>query len=378
MARPRNDDSGGSLDSLLDTMTNLVGILIIVLMVTQLGVEDAVDRIAAGEQIDPEALSAAAAELEELSAQRETLVTQLDELAANDDDEFIKRNQQLQNQLKQVTDRLELAEQNQKQLQTKLKKDKETAEKLTAEFKKQSAERKKLAAQIEKSLEEISDLKGVLDSTRPRRQLPATEVRLPNPRPVPEGGKEITILCAGGKMYRIDPGPLHERAKTRATTVIKAQRLDRDPDGIIDEEQTEKYLKAYNALSIHDTFMEIELTKNADGRPVLQYNPRESAGLTAKQIEPTRSAFRKSLAATVGQPFYARFYVMPDSFETYIVARNIVNEFGLPAGWEPVGDTWKYRRSLGGELWFGKRPPPPKPNPNAGNSPPPKPRNVLD
>ena len=43
--RRRKSSSQGSLDSLLDTMTNVVGILVILLTVTQLGVGDAVQRI---------------------------------------------------------------------------------------------------------------------------------------------------------------------------------------------------------------------------------------------------------------------------------------------------------------------------------------------
>ena len=43
--RPRRKKALGSLDSLLDTMTNVVGILVILLAVTQLGVGDAVKRI---------------------------------------------------------------------------------------------------------------------------------------------------------------------------------------------------------------------------------------------------------------------------------------------------------------------------------------------
>ena len=44
MKRKRKD-SGGSLDSLLDTITTVVGILIILLIVVQLGADSAVQRI---------------------------------------------------------------------------------------------------------------------------------------------------------------------------------------------------------------------------------------------------------------------------------------------------------------------------------------------
>ena len=65
--RRRGDggNSGQSLDSLLDTMTNVVGILVIVLVVTLLGVRDAVKRIDASlpdvsqEQLDAQKVEAA-------------------------------------------------------------------------------------------------------------------------------------------------------------------------------------------------------------------------------------------------------------------------------------------------------------------------------
>ena len=44
MKRKRKDDAG-SLDSLLDTITTVVGILIILLIVVQLGADSAVNRI---------------------------------------------------------------------------------------------------------------------------------------------------------------------------------------------------------------------------------------------------------------------------------------------------------------------------------------------
>ena len=55
MARRRKqEEDAGAMDSLLDTMTNVVGILVIVLVVTQLGVGDAVQRISQSLDFDPE------------------------------------------------------------------------------------------------------------------------------------------------------------------------------------------------------------------------------------------------------------------------------------------------------------------------------------
>ena len=48
------DEDDGGLDSLLDTMTNVVGILVLVLIVTQMSVADVVTRLTTENQIDEE------------------------------------------------------------------------------------------------------------------------------------------------------------------------------------------------------------------------------------------------------------------------------------------------------------------------------------
>lgn len=45
MAKRRGGDAGMNLDSLLDTLTNVVGVLVMVLMLTTLNVQSAVQRI---------------------------------------------------------------------------------------------------------------------------------------------------------------------------------------------------------------------------------------------------------------------------------------------------------------------------------------------
>ena len=54
--RKSDDDEDGGLDSLLDTMTNVVGILVLVLIVTQLGVSEAITEITASSTVTEEDL----------------------------------------------------------------------------------------------------------------------------------------------------------------------------------------------------------------------------------------------------------------------------------------------------------------------------------
>ena len=79
MARRKKGNAGGSLDSLLDTMTNVVGILVIVLVVTQLGVGDAVNRIGNNIEINPQT----AVDAERAAKRRSDLEGELAQLKGN-------------------------------------------------------------------------------------------------------------------------------------------------------------------------------------------------------------------------------------------------------------------------------------------------------
>jgi len=77
--RPRQEDDDGNLDSLLDTMTNVVGILVIVMIVTQLGVRDAVKRI--GDAVDLEEVAATQEALKRGSARRDELLAVVQDIS---------------------------------------------------------------------------------------------------------------------------------------------------------------------------------------------------------------------------------------------------------------------------------------------------------
>ena len=95
-----DDDDDGGLDSLLDTMTNVVGILVIVLVVTQLGVSDAVQRISESEQVDPAAAGQGARRILKLVAvRREELAQQLEDLKPVNTEQHARRLQQMQERI---------------------------------------------------------------------------------------------------------------------------------------------------------------------------------------------------------------------------------------------------------------------------------------
>ena len=76
--RRNKKESGASLDSLLDTLTNVVGILVILVTVMQLGVSEAVQRIAKTDSVRPEVYEQALAKRIELMRQRVELEKRLE------------------------------------------------------------------------------------------------------------------------------------------------------------------------------------------------------------------------------------------------------------------------------------------------------------
>ena len=117
MRRKPDDDDAGAMDSLLDTMTNVVGILVIVLVVTQLGVGDAVQRISESIKVDPEQLKENQAKIADLDQQKTLLDAQLGLLDPNveQNDDFL--DQELEALKKRLEDEdLKLANLNKKNL----------------------------------------------------------------------------------------------------------------------------------------------------------------------------------------------------------------------------------------------------------------------
>ena len=99
----RTDDDQGAMDSLLDTMTNVVGILVIVLVVTQLGVGDAVQRIGEKLEVEPAELEQKKRELADLRARQDRLKQEFQDLPPIKSEDVTDQLKRLQVDLDQKT-----------------------------------------------------------------------------------------------------------------------------------------------------------------------------------------------------------------------------------------------------------------------------------
>ena len=362
--RKRRKNPAGSLDSLLDTMTNVVGILVILLVVTQLGVRDAVRRIAASDSVRPETLEKARSDLQQAMQRRADLIVQVRSLRTGDSAAELRR---VRRELADVRADVTVLEQTRSERlagqQAQLA---EAQRRIEQQLRQQREQIDRLLRRIKDDLAKLAQLEARLEE-RPRDPaIPAKVVHLPNPRPAPEAAEPITFICREGRIATVALESFLDRARKRADYAVRSKRLDRNPEAGID---CAEIVKAFEREKIRDVNFDAQFAYR--GRyPFLVFARRPAWGESTEQIERQQSRYQQFIKRIQPQRHYLRFLVWPDSFETYLAARQIATDRGLLAGWTPQTIAGEYEVRLGGTLRCG---PPPKPQPKPPAPNPPKP-----
>jgi hypothetical protein len=186
-------DSELNLDSLMDAVTNVVGVLMIVFIVMALQTSRVVQKI----------LSDLPPVTEE---QHQEIKKQVDALPPPPatPEEVDKKTEQLQQSVKKATEELSTIDTT------------NTLQSLAdiPDMEKQLAERRKerdlAKVDVDKLFQEIRDLKARLDSTPIPKPAAAREIRLPDPRPVPENPRRIHVFITKEGVYTVDPTGITE------------------------------------------------------------------------------------------------------------------------------------------------------------------------
>lgn len=359
MKRKKSSSGGASLDSLLDTMTNVVGILVILLTVTQLGVGEAVERIkGAVTEEDMERSQEQVEELDSLLELEKDQLKTIKELTEKKDNVNIEEQQALAEKLKKELEKL-------KEIRVDIEK-----------LKKEIAARDKQVQELEKSIvskeKELADIKARLAKTPDPGPTPnAKIVNLPNPRDAPKGAKPIDYICRHGRILRVEI-PLLQQLAYQA---IAQSRLVTAPEQAVDCEKLEQLFENRN---VGNRDWRIKL-KAVGGVPYLILNLREGRGDTSERLSKSTSLFRQELRKINPRLFYLNFRVWADSYDTYLVARSYADQRNLMAGWTALDPNSEFRVPLGGNLKLtceGYKPPPSNPKPPEPDLPPPTKRDL--
>ena len=370
------DEDDGGLDSLLDTMTNVVGILVLVLIVTQMSVADVVTRITTENQIDEEAVEQLNQQLEVEQSELRDLEKILVNPIEIDEDKLRQELELNKDLLARKKALLEQRKKEKNEFALKITKDEEMAAKNSKIVADTAAKRKELETLISTSLEKKAELAAKLDQT-PRVKAPADiQISIPNPRPAPPGIKQLMVICSGNRLYPVNIDAFRKDAELKAKSIINRFNLKRDPVKGIDPA---KFKQQYEKLKQQDEFFDVEYYVQGDRWPRFRLIPRENKGGFGKELINPRSRLRRWFSTVDFTKYYARFYVLPDSFDAYVIARRFFSQKKILAGWDPRNANWTLTSHVPGGIELG--PPRPKPPPPPPGTPPPakpKPANVID
>ncbi len=362
MARRKSNTSatGANMDSLLDALTNVVGILVIVLVAVQLSSQEAAQRMEEMiAQIDP-------AEQERIKQAAKDSEVKLEEMKVALQVESEKDDIDPNKLLAMLQEDIAAAE-------LKAKKDL-----LAAEAAEKEAEEKKLAAEklrrslmaqlatLEEKEKEFTvaktDLLAKLEKMPTLNAPPPKEVRPPTPKDIPRNKdgnallQERKVLVSNGKVIPfVDPGKQMETAiKNRLKMIIDKNKINVGEGNYISEEsQAMKLIDEFNKDPAKNKYFDLKLVRA--GRQIrVEIVPTEECGEEPEKA--VRGIFGTVLRNMQGK-WYLRYLVEPDSFETYMAMRKVTDSSGFYAGWTII-DPGSYLHSLSSGYNIGERPPP--------------------
>lgn len=367
--------------ALMDTMTNVVGVLIIVLVMVGIGLARSVNKVLS--ELPPVTIE-----------EYEKLKKEFDASQPKEDPKAVEEEaKKLEQELKKTTETLQTLDLTKEKQNVKLV-DLDDLQKQIDERKKERDEKKK---SVEAMLAEVDKLKLRLDTTPVYVPPPATIVKLPNPRPMPENAELRRFLVMGGKILFLNDEQfadlLEQDLKRAETTMAISKETVKGADGkpvmvkdksgrsspqrkiVFDPKKlTDHFARA--RLGSREIKIEVPLSPSSPRIP-MRLVPVPGAGETIEQARSLVSVFQTQLKRVKADPKgVVWFHVFKDSIETYLAARDIADQMSVPVGWELTSNAY-YSRSMPAEYSVPFTAAAPKP-PAPGDVTIPPPKSMLD
>ena len=365
MGRKKHAEEELPFVALMDTMTNVVGVLIIVLVMVGIGLAKSVNKVLS--------------DLPPVSVEEHAkLKKQIEDTKPKEDPKKVEEElAKLKKELTKATDDLKTLD---------LTKDKQNIKVVDLDaLKKQLEERQKernaKKEALDKLLAEIDKLKKQLDTIPVYQPPPSTIVKLPNPRPMPDKAVLNRFLVAGGRVLFIDDEQfanlVEEELKKNEATLAKTRETLKGPDGkpltvkdkfgrispqrkvVYDPKKVADYFAKFRTPS-RDLKLDVIPAPTSPRIPV-KLTPLPNSGETVEQAKELRSVFQAVIKRLKTDPKgVIWFHVFKDSFETYFAIRDIADQAGIPVGWDLYGNAF-FTRALPSQFVVDYIPAPPPP-----------------
>ena len=352
--------------ALMDTMTNVVGVLTIVLVMIGISIAHAVKKILS--DLPP----ATEAQVAEVQASIDKTKAQLAALSKNP---VSIPNLPNQGDINAELIRLEaqVKEKNIKLFDLPT---------LNKELTTKSAEISKQETELNNIISERDRLRALLEATPTPKAPVAKTIHIPNSRPIPEDAKIYHAMVKSERVHIIDPHtPLamfnREFEKNKKDWLIKRTQVKGKPDKFLyDGTKIVAHFQNFNWGNSRGQKISI-LPEPTNYFLWLSIRPNlETGGTSLDDLAKPDSEFVKSLPI-IRQSFRAvlMYRVHTDSFKTYLAARELSEKANVPAGWD-INYGLDFRMPIPDLTVQRLKEPPPKPN--TPTPPTPKPKTGLD
>ncbi len=323
-------DLNAGFDSLLDTMTNAVGVLIIVLAVSYLTLRDTVDRVS---KVQPVPLRSSIDQFRDLQAESDRLNKLIEQLRLDwkmvrSDDQYsrvrLSRIQEQAAALRKRSDSRDVSRVDIHSVTTLLDRDRSNLRRLEDE--------------IDRMKQQIKYAQRTISLQREHPKPKVTIARVPDPVPAPRGALRLPFLCRYGRVVFYPTEEmlhhLHKGIADATKTDMKSPRLRmRDLQIVVDYFNEHEIGQNGLRWRIH-----VVQRVNAIGavyrelRAILEWSTPD-VGETLDEIQKKESKYQQVLTTASSGAVYAKYYVWGDSFPEYAVSREIADEYDIPAGW---------------------------------------------
>ncbi|MBW1886282.1 MAG: hypothetical protein JRJ58_22340 [Deltaproteobacteria bacterium] len=306
-------DRNQSLDSLLDTMANVVGILVVVLAFTQLQVGEAVRRIHDSEVARIRTAGETMAFAGE-GALREVSRLEASLRAGAESAAFVQGElRQLESQSEKLRAATRFPGVEQADIVAAILRETATEREMLDQLSALRANRKQLEIRLRGSQDAFASA--------------THQIRLPDPRPAPAGTEERVFFCRYGRVSPVDLEHLHELLN------IDLRKAAGSPlGGGLAVSLVVSHFEKYD-VGDRDYRWRLQDHAGFEIAARLQFR-RESIGELPSELIADDSGYRRALSQAEPKSHYLRFYVWSDSFAAYLRAREIAEELGFAVGWQ--------------------------------------------
>ncbi len=349
----KSKKSGGNdvnLDSLMDAVTNVVGVLMIVFVLVALKVASTVEKFLS--ELPP----ATPQMVEELKKKKEEIPP-----SPKTPEDIEKETELAKAQTKKIIAELSTIDITSIQQSVKFMDLDEIQKKIDEATK----EREKQKVELDKAFAEVDRLKKALDDTPVYAPPPPKYVRIPNPRPMPENAVRENFLITKGRVVYLNEAQflsavMAEFEKNKKTFLSPKATADKpvyDPA---------KVLAHFERARIGDRTLAASVEQTAPTSPALfmKLMLQEGGGEDVTQLKNPASFYQRALRKFKSEPGKViSFVVAPDSVEAYLESRLVADAIGVPVVWN-LSNLDYYRVRMPGIVLDvpeqPNRPPPPQ------------------